>query len=498
MSSINSNYLILPQKYCQSSQTPSAPVFHGGVESNPLPAQATQPSQLSYPPDTVEISAANKIKKPKDKMSTGAKVGVTALGVLGSLAIGAVCFAKHQSGKLTKLYNEKMQLVNLAEKIDFKEAKTVEEGIKFAKDVLKIGEVDSNFTLDAINYANRGLVDVSNANKGKLFVPKKMHFVDAKDEYSACVIQTIEAPNFGELYINSRNFDNKNLDEWLKASLGLNKKEIVETTKKTTDTNKKQIPYRVQLDNHTKDLLNRYRKDTNSLTVTEKRDLKQTIFNADVILEAYLQRAPFTTLNTSKDILTKAGIKVDVEEFKKLSTEKQAEKLQELLSNLYEKTGGKLTIPVPFVTARKTIYHEMGHLQDFAKNLKELDLKHWKFSWSEAWKEADKNVKEGHLFKSNHSAEIEHVDNRWGGLTYSGYKELFEKDPAKFKKHYPDLYEFLTNQEYQQTAGKVSEYAQTSIGEFIADVYAKMVRGDKIPDDVMKLYEKYNGPKLGG
>lgn len=52
-------------------------------------------------------------------------------------------------------------------------------------------------------------------------------------------------------------------------------------------------------------------------------------------------------------------------------------------------------------------------------------------------------------------------------------------------------------QEYQQAAGKVSEYAQTSIGEFIAETYAKMVRGDKITDDVMKLYEKYNGPKLG-
>ena len=292
--------------------------------------------------------------------------------------------------------------------------------------------------------------------------------------------------------------DKKYLDEWLKASLGLNKKEVAETAKKTTDTNKKQFTYFVQPDNHTKDLLSRYRKDTNSLTITEKRDLKQTLINASEIRDAHVKRAPLTTLNIWKNDLTKAGIKVDVEEFKKLSTEKQAERLNELLSQLHEKIGKNLGVPVPFVTARKTIYHEMGHLQDFAKNLKELDLKHWKFSWSEAWKEADKNVKEGHLFKSNHSAEIEHVDNRWGGLTYKGYKELFEKDPAKFKKRYPDLYEFLTNQEYQQTAGKVSEYAQTSIGEFIADVYAKMVRGDKIPDDVMKLYEKYNGPKLGG
>ena len=61
MSSINSNYLILPQNYYQSSQIPCTPVFCGGVKSNPLPAQATQP--LSYPPDTVEISAKDKIQK---------------------------------------------------------------------------------------------------------------------------------------------------------------------------------------------------------------------------------------------------------------------------------------------------------------------------------------------------------------------------------------------------------------------------------------------------
>ena len=61
MSSINSNYLILPQNNYQNFQIPCAPAFRGGVESNLLPAQATQP--LSYPPDTVEISAKDKIQK---------------------------------------------------------------------------------------------------------------------------------------------------------------------------------------------------------------------------------------------------------------------------------------------------------------------------------------------------------------------------------------------------------------------------------------------------
>lgn len=129
----------------------------------------------------------------------------------------------------------------------------------------------------------------------------------------------------------------------------------------------------------------------------------------------------------------------------------------------------------------------MGHLQDFAKNLKELDIKQWKIP---SFKEAYNNVKKG----KKDDSSVMHVDNRWGGLTYKGYNDLFLKNPEKFKKRYPDLYEFLTNQESQQAAGRISAYAQTSIGEFIAEVYARMVRGDKIPDEVMKLYKKYNGP----
>ena len=36
------------------------------------------------------------------------------------------------------------------------------------------------------------------------------------------------------------------------------------------------------------------------------------------------------------------------------------------------------------------------------------------------------------------------------------YKELLEKNPKKFKKMYPDLYEHLKNNDTQNTAHKVS------------------------------------------
>ena len=91
---------------------------------------------------------------------------------------------------------------------------------------------------------------------------------------------------------------------------------------------------------------------------------------------------------------------------------------------------------------------------------------------------------------------VKELDNRWGSIEDKYYKNLFENNPEKFKKWYPELYEFLTNQEIQQTAGKVSWYAQSGIGEFIAETYANMIGGKPVPKDVMALYRKYKGPEL--
>ena len=94
--------------------------------------------------------------------------------------------------------------------------------------------------------------------------------------------------------------------------------------------------------------------------------------------------------------------------------------------------------------------------------------------------------------------QIDELENRWGGTTYKGFEDLLKKNPEKFKKMYPDLYNHLKDEETHNTALKVSSYAGTSIGEFVAETYAKMISGEKIPDDVMKLYKKYNGPLPNG
>ena len=122
------------------------------------------------------------------------------------------------------------------------------------------------------------------------------------------------------------------------------------------------------------------------------------------------------------------------------------------------------------------MYHEMGHLQYFGKNLKAVDLKQMETG-------------NPNLF-----------NNRWGGLEYEDCRKVWDRDKNEFKKLYPDLYEFLTNETSQNTAGKISSYAQSSIGEFIAETYATMVeakiKGGTVADDIMALYKKYDAPLL--
>ena len=120
---------------------------------------------------------------------------------IGSILTGVVAFGlfayKRNLKVLKKLYDENIVLQNLPEKIDFKEAKTVEEAVKFTKDVLKVKDVDEGFTLDALNFVNKGLTEVSNANKGKVFMPRKIWFDEmaAKEENCIAYInQDIKSP----------------------------------------------------------------------------------------------------------------------------------------------------------------------------------------------------------------------------------------------------------------------------------------------------------------
>jgi hypothetical protein len=64
---------------------------------------------------------------------------------------------------------------------------------------------------------------------------------------------------------------------------------------------------------------------------------------------------------------------------------------------------------------------------------------------------------------------------------------------------YPkELKAWVDNQDYMQTANRVSAYASYGPGEFIAETFAKMIDGNKLPNEVLALYKKLNGPNVPG
>ena len=107
------------------------------------------------------------------------------------------------------------------------------------------------------------------------------------------------------------------------------------------------------------------------------------------------------------------------------------------------------------INSEITIYHELGHLQDCAHKLPKMGL--------------------GYL--------------RHGFVNNEDTKPIFNLVATKNAKEFQ-------NCKNQEIAKKVSEYSKEGIGEFIAETYARAVNGDKLPEDVIALYKKYNGPEI--
>ena len=80
--------------------------------------------------------------------------------------------------------------------------------MKFTKETLGIKDVDKDITLEGLNFINKGIVDVSNANKGKVFLPSKIKWEDSADDFIAYVCQDVGSKDFAQLSINRRFFKN--------------------------------------------------------------------------------------------------------------------------------------------------------------------------------------------------------------------------------------------------------------------------------------------------
>ena len=72
---------------------------------------------------------------------------------------------------------------------------------------------------------------------------------------------------------------------------------------------------------------------------------------------------------------------------------------------------------------------------------------------------------------------------------WKSYKDLL----AHQLKGAPDFVKEFFSKEGQLIAGKVSAYARTSVHEFLAEVYAMLVQGNKLDKEIIDMYLKCGG-----
>ena len=124
VSSINNDPKILNNKSLQ-------PDFaKAGVSTVNFRANSTNTLEKTPESDIVEVETKKEDKKGLSKL---AKWGIGITGGFATLITAMTLITKNQTKALTKLYKEKMVFKELPEKLEFKEAKTLDEAIKFAK-----------------------------------------------------------------------------------------------------------------------------------------------------------------------------------------------------------------------------------------------------------------------------------------------------------------------------------------------------------------------------
>ena len=154
---MNSSYLLQPQNYQTIAQSQYPLEFRGGnlkpqLETPVQPLGINQTALLTaqsvpsfqgaanaiktLPNDTVEINGKKK------KLSIGAKIAIGVGTTLAVLVGGAYAISKHQTYKLQKLYKEKLVPKIFDKELTFTEAKTKEDALKYAKDILGVKNID--------------------------------------------------------------------------------------------------------------------------------------------------------------------------------------------------------------------------------------------------------------------------------------------------------------------------------------------------------------------
>ena len=425
--------------------------------------------------DTVEISSK---KGEKKGLSKGVKRALIAGGVLATAFL-----ALRYGPKIIATCNVKRRLPirSLPENITFTEAKTLEEARKYASETLQIKKIDENITLETLNFINKGLTDVSNAQKGKVVMPTAVRMRKLEGA-SAAVKSSLWSKNVGEMTINENFFSLNDFNEVVKRELKMPDGKNVYYKDASGKYRSRYVYNKIfkpKFDDESSKLLDKFYANPDSLSKSEKLSLKlilkSGISNGSVNID---KQSPIVLLARFKDEFKKRGINYDLADFNGKSDSEIRKFINEKIEPVIASTNNHININLDMNCQYKTIYHEMGHLQDINKNYGVITEKM-------------------NIFKTLRTKIFSHT-NHFAKKTDKEIIELMKTEKGRnlLKKEAPLTYEFITDKNIQNVAAEVSDYATTGIGEFVAETYAQMVSGKPLSQKVKDLYAKYNGPIL--
>ncbi len=318
----------------------------------------------------------------------------------------------------------------------------MEEAVEFAKKNFGIKKFDLGDDLEFANWVNEGLVNINNRFKGKANMPEKVifdeKFFTKKPKAGAYCSKISDTIAFNKEYFSDKLITKvkKNL-KLIFPEYNPEKHELTNLAVNGEDTSIK----------------NKLAKHYFKILENPNEYTRFDAMNADMLFDDYVAAIKFSEKNPThwikksaanekvKKLLENNGIDLSVQNFNKLSKDEKKAFMKKFYSVLIENNVNLIGHASHRGNSRfDVLYHEMGHL----------------------------------LHNKNTSLK----DSFWGRLS------------AKSKKA------FLSDEEKLKTAGKISWYAQTAPSEFVAECFSALCAGKKLPDDVMKMYEYYKGPKL--
>lgn len=323
-------------------------------------------------------------------------------------------------------------------KIEFSPAKSLKEAHRYSKKLgVRSYDIGKNDQLEVINYLNEGFTIFKNQHYGLAEVPIYVAYAENKSETLMWANKKV-----GSFGINENNFGINKINDSIKAKID----DIVDAFCERTE-NGVEIPrfYADEKDiSYIKKLIDDFCANPDSLNYGQKMELYTILDEMEDVVSEFV----YETQNFARRLFGQE------DKFKKLSPE-QKEKwldkitksetkteaigfLAESLSEAQETFGIKATNK-----KFSTMYHEMGHLQDYFEDRSPASGK-----FSETW-----------------------------------------EYPAA-------LAEWLEDEEKQNIAFSVSNYAMTGPGEFIAETYSKLLSGESVSQKAQELYKQMRGPRI--